>query len=371
MTVEPDPRTVKLRSLLLAWFARDRENLPWRESRCPYRVWLSEIMLQQTQVTTVIPYFKRFLERFPTLEDLARAPLDDVLKAWEGLGYYSRARNLHRTAQIVVSKYGGRFPTSPEELQTLPGIGRYTAGAIASIAFGVDAPVLDGNVIRVLARLYNLADDITQPATQRALWTLAEQLVPPGEAGAWNEALMDLGRRICIRRDPRCAVCPVNDWCEAFQAGTQRQRPVRPQRVRLPHFDVAAAVIHHAHGQVLIAQRPLDAMLGGLWEFPGGKREPGETLRECLAREICEELGVEIRAGEQIGAVRHSYTHFRITLHAFHCTIVSGEPQAISCAAWTWAALDDLDRFAFPVTDRKVIAMLRDGGGQLGLDLRT
>ncbi|HMM27045.1 MAG TPA: A/G-specific adenine glycosylase [Aggregatilineaceae bacterium] len=366
-----DVRPSMLHSLLLAWFEGESEDLPWRQDRHPYRVWLSEIMLQQTQVATVIPYFKRFLERFPTVEDLARAPLDDVLKIWEGLGYYSRARNLHRTAQIVAKEYGGNFPASPEELQKLPGIGRYTAGAIASIAYGVNAPVLDGNVIRVLSRIYDIADDVTQPATQRALWALAERLVPPGQAGAWNEALMDLGRRICTPRDPRCAECPVNTWCDAFQAGTQRQRPVRPQRVKTPHFDVTAAVIRRADGQVLIAQRPPDAMLGGLWEFPGGKREPGETLRDCLAREIREELGIEIRVGEQIGVVRHGYTHFRITLYAFYGEIASGEPRAIGCAAWTWATLDDLDRYAFPVTDRKIIALLRDGGSQLGLDLET
>jgi len=225
-------------------------------------------------------------------------------------------------------------------------------------------------VIRVLARLYNIADDVTQSATQTALWALAERLVPSGQAGAWNEALMDLGRRICTPRDPRCVVCPVRDWCDAFRAGTQRERPVRPPRTKTPHYDVTAAVIRRADGQVLIAQRPLDKMLGGLWEFPGGKREPGETLRACLKREILEELDVGIRVGEQIGVVRHGYTHFRITLYAFHCMITSGEPQAIGCAAWTWAALDDLDRFAFPVTDRTIIALLR-GGGQLGLDLET
>lgn len=364
-----DPKSSALHRLLLAWFDAERADLPWRQNRDPYRVWLSETMLQQTQVATVIPYFNRFLERFPTVRDLAGAPLDDVLKAWEGLGYYSRARNLHRTAQIIAQGHGGEFPASPDALRKLPGIGRYTAGAIASISFGADAPVLDGNVIRVLTRLYDITDDVTQPATHAALWALAEQLVPSGQAGAWNEALMDLGRRICTPRNPRCALCPVRDWCAAFRAGTQRERPVRPPRVRTPHFDVTAAVISRADGQVLIAQRPLDKMLGGLWEFPGGKREPGETLRACLKREILEELGVELRVGQQIGVVRHGYTHFRITLYAFHCEIMSGEPQAIGCAAWTWATLGDLDRFAFPVTDRKIIALLR--GGQLALDLET
>jgi len=367
--VSDDTKAPALHAALLTWFHQHQADLPWREQRTAYRVWLSEIMLQQTQVATVISYYRRFLERFPTVESLAEAPLDDVFKAWEGLGYYSRARNLHRTAQIVVRDLGGAFPPAAAALQKLPGIGRYTAGAIASIAFGERVPALDGNVMRVLTRLYNISGDITQPAVQRALWTLAEQLVPAGAAGDWNESLMELGRRICTPRSPACKSCPASGLCEAFRLGVQSQRPVRASRARTPHYDVTAAVIRRNDGQVLIAQRPLDGMLGGLWEFPGGKREPGETLRACVEREIREELGVEIRAGAQIGTVRHGYTHFRITLYAFEAELIRGEPQAIGCAAFTWAALRDLDRFAFPVTDQKIIAQLRQGGGQLGLDL--
>jgi A/G-specific adenine glycosylase len=362
-----DAKAAFLHAHLIAWFRDAQADLPWRRDRTPYRVWLSEIMLQQTQVATVIPYYERFLERFPTVEALAAAPLDDVLKLWEGLGYYSRARNLHRAAQIVAGELGGRFPETAAELQKLPGIGRYTAGAIASLAFGEDVPVLDGNVIRVLARVYNIEDDVTQSATQRALWELAERLVPAGDAAAWNEGLMELGRRICMPRDPLCAACPIAPECEAYRLGVQNERPVKRPRAKTPHYDVTAAVIHRTDGQVLIAQRPLDGMLGGLWEFPGGKREPGETLRACLEREISEELGIEIRVGPQIATVRHGYTHFRITLYAFACEIVRGEPQAIGCAAWTWASLDELDRYAFPVTDQQIIAQLRNGG-QLAFD---
>ena len=362
-----DAKAAFLHAHLIDWFREKQADLPWRRNRTPYRVWLSEIMLQQTQVATVIPYYERFLARFPTVEALAAAPLDDVLKLWEGLGYYSRAQNLHRAAQIVAGELGGRFPETAAELQKLPGIGRYTAGAIASLAFGQDVPVLDGNIIRVLARVCNIEDDVTQSATQRALWALAEQLVPAGNAAAWNEGLMELGRRICTPRDPLCKQCPIAPECEAFRLGVQNERPVKRPRAKTPHYDVTAAVIHRADGQVLIAQRPLDGMLGGLWEFPGGKREPGETLRACLEREISEELGIEIRVGPQIATVRHGYTHFRITLYAFACEIVRGEPQAIGCAAWTWASLDELDRYAFPVTDQQIIAQLRNGG-QLAFD---
>jgi len=367
MTMSASEKATFLHTQLIDWFRAAQADLPWRRDRTPYRVWLSEIMLQQTQVATVIPYYEQFLEKFPTVEALAAAPLDDVLKLWEGLGYYSRARNLHRAAQIVAGNLNGRFPETASELQKLPGIGRYTAGAIASLAFGEDVPVLDGNVIRVLARVYNVEEDVTRSATQRSLWGLATDLVPAGYAAAWNEGLMELGRRICVPRDPLCAECPIAEWCEAYRLGVQHERPVKRPRAKTPHYDVTAAVISRADGQVLIAQRPLDGMLGGLWEFPGGKREPGETLRDCLAREIREELDIEIRVGSQIATVRHGYTHFRITLYAFACEIVRGEPQAIGCAAWTWAALDELDRYAFPVTDQQIIAQLRNGG-QLGFD---
>lgn len=368
MTSAPND-TSALHEALIAWFAAHGEDLPWRRGRDPYAVWVSEIMLQQTQVATVIPYFERFMARFPTVSALAAAPLDDVLKLWEGLGYYSRARNLHRAAQIVVAGHGGQLPPDPAALRQLPGIGRYTAGAIASLAFGADTPILDGNVIRVLARLFDLTDDVSQSATQRRLWALAESLIPAGHAAAWNEGLMELGRRICTPASPQCAICPLAEHCLARTRGTQQERPVRRPRARTPHYDVTAAVTRRDDGRLLIAQRPLDGMLGGLWEFPGGKREPGESLRDCLRRELREELGIEVEVGEQIGTVRHAYTHFRITLYAFACRIIAGEPAALGCAGWAWVTLDELDRYAFPVTDQKIIAMLRDGGGQLGLDL--
>ena len=364
----PEP-VADLHDALITWFERNKADLPWRRTRDPYAIWLSEIMLQQTQVATVIAYYERFLARFPTVGALAAAPLDDVLKLWEGLGYYSRARNLHRAAQVIVEQHGGDFPASVDGLRALPGIGDYTAGAVASLAFGIDAPVLDGNVIRILARLFDIADDVTQTGTKQALWDLARQLVPARRAGPWNEGLMELGRVICTPRSPSCAACPIATFCRAREHNTQEQRPVKKRRARTPHYDVAAGVIRRDGGRFLIAQRRPDSMLGGLWEFPGGKREPGESLRECLQREIREELGIRIAVGDQIGTIRHGYTHFRITLYVFTCRYVSGDPQAIEVADWAWVTLDDLERYAFPVTDQKIIALLRDGGGQLGMDL--
>jgi A/G-specific adenine glycosylase len=349
-----------LQNDLLAWYDQHADALPWRENHDPYRVWLSEIMLQQTQVETVKPYFARFLSTYPTIEALAAAPLSDVLKLWEGLGYYSRARNLHHAAQAVVRDFGGKFPRTVEGLQHLPGIGRYTAGAIASIAFGVSAPVLDGNVIRVFARLIDLPDDVTQPAIKERLWKLADEWLPDQRPGDYNQALMELGRTICKPRAPLCGECPIQSHCLAFARGTQAQRPVKKARAATPHYDVAAGIIWNKDGKLLIAQRPLDGLLGGLWEFPGGKLEPDETLPDCLKRELREEMAIEVEVGELFTLVQHAFTHFKITLHAFTCQYVSGEPQTIGVRDWAWVTPDQLETYSFGKADREVIRAMTD-----------
>lgn len=354
---------------LLSWYAQAGVELPWRVHGEPaperaYHVWLSEIMLQQTQVETVRPYYARFLAAYPTVEALAAAPLDDVLKLWEGLGYYSRARLLHRAAQAVAAQ-GGAFPRDVDGLMALPGIGRYTAGAISSIAFGAHAPVLDGNVVRVYSRVFDLTDDTSTPAAQTRLWALAQALLPAARPGDYNQALMDLGRLICRPRAPRCGDCPIHAHCLACARGTQAERPVKPPRARTPHYDVTAGLIWNDAGELLIAQRPLDGLLGGLWEFPGGKQEPGESLAACLQRELREELAIEVEVGERFALVRHAFTHFRITLHAFTCRYVSGEPQRLGVHDWAWARPEALGRYAFGKADRQVIALLEAQRGML------
>lgn len=348
----------KVAACLLNWYAKHKRDLPWRrDAHDPYRVWISEIMLQQTQVVTVIPYYERFLERFPTINDLARADLDDVLKAWEGAGYYARARNLHRAAQHVVEQLDGRMPNTVEQLLTLPGIGRYTAGAIASIAFNRDAPVVDGNVIRVLCRYFKINRDPKDTKTQQHLWGLMETLLPRGRAGDFNQAMMELGATVCTPQNPNCTACPLVRTCLAKQKHLQAKLPTKTKKKTLPHHQIAVGIVWKRN-KILIAQRRADALLGGLWEFPGGHLEPDETLAQCVAREVKEELGVAVQVDEEFAKVEHAYSHFKITLHAFHCHWASGRPRALSCAKWKWIKPDELSLYAFPKANRVLIEKL-------------
>ena len=350
---------------LLGWYRQNRADLPWRRQATPYMVWLSEIMLQQTQVETVIPYFERFLAAFPTVEALAAARLDEVLKLWEGLGYYSRARNLQRAAGIVVERYDGRIPSDVGELLNLPGIGRYTAGAIGSIAFNLPVPLLDGNVMRVFTRLLDMHSDISLHATREELWSLAAEWVTDKDPGEYNQALMELGQKICRPQKPDCGVCPLRIHCRAYLAGTQEDRPVKRARAAIPHYDVCAGLIRDEAGRLLIAQRPLEGLLGGLWEFPGGKVESGETLQACLARELREELAIEVEIGDLFTKVDHAFTHFKITLHAFECRYLGAiapyeQPQALEAMAWAWVSEAGLGAYSYGKADRLVIAALRE-----------
>ncbi len=354
----PTEKIEKIRGHLLRWYRQHQRDLPWRGESRPYQVWISEVMLQQTQVVTVIAYYQNFLKQFPTLADLAAAPLADVLKAWEGLGYYARARNLHRAAGEILTRHEGRFPTTYAELRALPGFGEYTAGAVASIAFGEAVPAVDGNVRRVLARLFAIEGDVRQGAAARQLKQIAETLVDPTQPGEWTQTLMELGALVCLPRAPKCLLCPVNTLCRGRLLGLERELPHRPSKRPRPHFNVTAAVIRR-DDYLLIAQRPVEGMLGGLWEFPGGKQEDGETLADCLRREIKEELDLEIAVGQLITKVKHGYTHFKFTLHAFACQLLGGQPRALGAADWRWVTLEEIETFPFPRTDLKIIEALR------------
>lgn len=342
-----------LAARLLHWYGENARQLPWRDHPDPYAIWVSEIMLQQTRVDTVVPYFERWMKRFPTVDMLARASQQQVLGLWEGLGYYSRARNLHQAAQIVVNKYSGKLPRRVDLLLSLPGIGRYTAGAIASIAFGMDEATLDGNIRRVLARVFDLRQPVRSSAAEKKLWELAADHLPPGQAGQYNQALMELGATICTPRKPRCEQCPLTDMCKAFSLGVQEERPVKTPKAEIPHHIVTAAVIQR-EDRVLIAKRPPEGLLGGMWEFPGGKMQPGEDLESCLDREIREELAMEIIVGREMGIYQHAYTHFRVTLHAFQCRMNGEEPRKLHHSELAWAEPDELVEYPMGKLDRQI-----------------
>jgi len=353
-----EERYAHLRKALLRWFAENARDLPWRRTKDPYVIWISEIMLQQTRVLAAVPYYERFLQRFPTVESLARARIDTVIKLWEGLGYYSRARNLHRAAKEIVARFGGRLPQSREELLTLPGIGRYTAGAIASIAFGRREPLVDGNVTRVLCRIFRIKGSPKDSAVQKRIWAIAEKLVPESHAGQFNQALMELGSEVCLPRHPRCGDCPVNRLCEARRRHEQDSLPTRMSKKPLPFHTVAVGVIYR-NDRILIDKRKPEGLLGGLWEFPGGKKRHGESLEAALRREVREELAITVRVGRPLAVVDHTYSHFRVRIHAFECTYVSGTPRCIACADFKWVRPGDLGRYAFPAANKKIIEILR------------
>jgi len=356
---EKQPRKASITRPLLRWFTRQARDLPWRRTKDPYAIWISEIMLQQTQVATAQPYYERFLHRFPTVQKLARARLDTVLKLWEGLGYYSRARHLHQAAKTIVARHGGHVPRDMDALLALPGIGAYTAGAIASIAFGHREPVLDGNVMRVFCRLFRIRENPRQSAIQKELWLLARRLLPAKRAGDFNEALMELGAELCQPQDPRCGACPLSRICRARRHGEQRRLPLRAKKKAIPRHVIVVGIIYR-RGRILIDKRKPEGLLGGLWEFPGGKQESGENLERALQREVREEIGIRIRVTRPVVTLDHAYSHFRIRLHAFECAYVSGTPRCLGCDDLKWVWPSDLNRYAFPAANGKIIEALRE-----------
>jgi len=343
---------------LLAWYRQNGRILPWRGHPDPYAVWVSEIMLQQTRVEAVVPYFEAWMRRFPTIESLAQASEQEALNAWEGLGYYSRARNLHQAAKLILEKHGGELPRDLVALRQLPGIGRYTAGAIASIAFGLDEATLDGNLRRVFARLFDVSEPADSPAGEQILWGLAAEHLPRGQAGDYNQALMDLGATICLPKHPRCPVCPLIELCQARANGTQERRPVLKPKKEIPHYVHAAGIVVRQIDDMLhalLAKRPSKGLLGGMWEFPNARvdGDPAGALESTL------ETGYRLRVerGEALWTVRHAYTHFRVTVHAFACTLVefpAGDKRL------EWVKLKELDAYPMGKVDRQIARKLTE-----------
>lgn len=342
---------------LLVWYDREKRSLPWRETADPYRIWISEIMLQQTRVDTVIPFYNRFLEAFPSVEVLAESPEQAVLKAWENMGYYSRARNLHAAAKAIVAVFGGRIPSTRKELSSLAGIGAYTTGAILSMAYGQSVPAVDGNVRRVLSRLFGIREPIDQPKVKGTLEELAATLVPEQRPGDFNQALMDLGATICRSADPLCASCPLMTHCQAHRLNIQDTIPLTAKRPAIPHREAVAAIIRNRDGRLLVVQRPAEGLLASFWRFPGGFIEQtGGSAAASLERRVKEELGVEFRTGRHLTSADHQYTHFRVTLHAYLGRIVKGSPHPLGCAAWCWVSAEELQNLPFSKVDRIIAA---------------
>jgi len=342
----------ELQSALLDWYQEHRRDLPWRRDTTPYRVWLSEIMCQQTRVDTVIPYFEGFLARWPTVHDLAAAPVEDVLSAWAGLGYYSRARNLHRAAQAVAS--AGGFPDSVRGLRALPGVGPYTAGAIASIAFGRDAAVVDGNVERVLTRLAALGLDPRTTPGRRAVWAHAESLIVAGRASTWNQALMELGALVCSPRTPDCEACPVISNCAGHATGEPTRFPNKARR-KAPVRVTAACGAWVRDGRVLMGRRPADGLLGGLWELPGVDGEG--TAEERVTRAFADRCGIAVHRVLPRATVVHVFTHRHLTLDV--CAVEArGEPRASWYTELAWLDAETREREALSTLARKTLAAL-------------
>ncbi len=343
------------RDALLEWYRRARRDMPWRSSSDPYRVWLSEVMLQQTRVDQARPYYETFVDRFPDVRSLAEADIDEVLRMWEGLGYYSRARNLHKAAGQIVRIHNGQFPNAWHELIALHGIGPYTAAAVLSIAYNEPLPVVDGNVIRVISRLYAIGDDVRKSPVRKRIEKLADQLLIRSQPGDFNQAMMELGATICTPSAPRCNECPLQETCLAWQKNEISRYPFKSPAKKRPHHHIAVGVVRNSDGRMLIARRPEDSMLGGLWEFPGGKQEPEESLKETVRRELKEELGIDVAVDpEPFEVIRHAYSHFTITLHAFFATIQNGTPTAQNGEPIRWVAPISLSEYAFPKANRKV-----------------
>ena len=362
----PPQRITKIQHQVLSWFDRNGRDLPWRKSYSPYQVWISEIMLQQTQVKTVIPYFLRWMERFPDPAAVATASERDIMLAWEGLGYYTRAKNIHRTAQILVSNFGGHIPADFNALISLPGIGRYTAGAIQSIAFNLDFPAVDANAARILRRLFYKLNSSGSAIPETALRKLAAEILPKGKARQFNQALMDLGATICLPESPRCDCCPLAEFCEGkkrglseLKSGSNRSRPATS-------IEVSIGVIVR-DSRIFIQKRPDSGLMPYLWEFPGGKINEGESPKKAVVREIEEELGIGVRPLEKLALIRHSYTRFRVALHAYLCEFCDLLPQkepvpraAVECR---WVTPAELALYPFPAANRRLIGILLDRFG--------
>ena len=347
----------RLRRSLIRWYQDNHRSLPWRKTKDPYAIWVSEVMLQQTQVNTVIPYYQGFLDRFPNVNSLARADQQEVLKAWEGLGYYGRARHLHDAAKIIMAEHLGRLPQSWKPIRQLPGIGDYIAAAVLSIAFDQVFPVVDGNVKRVISRLFQIAAPVNKSSSYKRFYGVMKELIDAAQPGMFNQSVMELGALVCKIRKPSCIQCPLLDDCRSYQMDTVADYPKRERSRPTPEHRIAVGIVIK-NGNILITRRQSKGLLGGLWEFPGGKIKADETPEAACIRELKEEVNLTVNVRSFLTRVKHAYTHFKINVDVFICNYLSGTIKLNGPADYQWITLDEIDRFPFPKANHKFIPLL-------------
>jgi A/G-specific adenine glycosylase len=343
---------------LLSWYDLNKRDLPWRRTSDPYEIWISEVMLQQTQVNTVIPYYENFLRRFPTISDLAKAELESVLKVWEGLGYYARARNLHSAALQIMSNHDGILPSTLSKLKQLPGIGDYTAAAVMSIAFNSPIAAVDGNIKRVFSRLMMMPQAINKPESNKVFSVTAASLLHKKNPGDYNQALMELGALICSPQNPECSHCPLVNLCEAARNHKISDYPVVAAKPKIPTYKIAVAIIIKGD-RLLITKRKEKGLLGGLWEFPGGKLNNDEGASEACIREVKEETGLKVEPFSRLTHVKHAYTHFKIEMDVFLCRFLSGKVNLSGPVDFRWIELEQINDFPFPKANHKFLPALK------------
>ncbi len=343
---------------LINWFKKNQRKLPWRETNDPYKIWVSEVMLQQTQVVKVIDYYNRFMVRFPDIFTLAKADLNSVLKIWEGMGYYARARNLHRAAKIIVEEKEGSIPKNYEDFLKLPGVGEYIASAVLSQAFGEPLAVVDGNVKRVYSRLFQIGAPIQNTKAQKEMKQIAQDLLFEPDAGNFNQALMELGATICRPRNPLCAQCPVSRFCQSFQNQTQDQFPVIEKKKQVPSYKIVVGVIFK-NNKVLIVHRKNSGLLGGLWEFPGGKVNQDESSLNACRREMREKVNLNVEPAKLLTNVRHAYSHFKINIDVIICKFRSGTVKLNGHQDFDWVNLKQLDNYPIHKSNLKFLPLLK------------
>lgn len=336
---------------LLNWYYKAKRDLPWRGEIDFYKVWISEVMLQQTQVKTVVPFYHKWIERFPDINSVANASEDEVLKIWEGLGYYARARNFKKSCEIIVNKNDDINRITIDEFKAFPGVGDYISSAVFSIVRATPVPVIDANVKRVMSRIMML--NLSPEKCKSEILDFLKILIPDKFPGDFNQAIMELGATLCKPKSPECRICPIETHCRAYLNNTVNKYPVKSKIKKKPHHNIAVGIIWK-DDKILITKRKPSGLLGGLWEFPGGKVNENESLENCVMREIKEELEINIKVVEFIKAINHAYTHFSITMNAFHCEFVNGTPTLNTCTGLQFITINDFDKYPFPKANHKL-----------------